>query len=246
MPTTTNVSGTVLKLATWNLHRCIGGDGVQSVERCAAVLQEIDADLVALQEVESHPGHEFDALAALAHATGSRAIPGNTMKLEDSDYGNALLTRLPHNEPRHHDLSVPGREPRIAMDISFDIKGVRLQLVATHLGLRPAERREQVQRLLKVFNAVEHDIVVLAGDLNEWWLWGRPLRALHRLFPETPHRRSWPARVPLLSLDRIWVSPRPVLRSLTTHRSALARQASDHLPLVAELQLPSPEMSPIR
>ena len=236
----------VLKLASWNLHRCIGSDGEQSVQRCAAVLEEIDADLVALQEVESNPGHEFDALTTLARATGSRAIAGTTMKLDNSDYGNALLTRLPHSEVRHHDLSVPGREPRMAMDLTFDIDGGRLQLVATHLGLRPAERREQVQRLLKVFDTVVHDIVVLAGDLNEWWLWGRPLRALHRLFPETPHRRSWPARVPLLALDRIWVSPRQVLCGLATHRSPLARQASDHLPLVAELQWPPPGKSQTR
>ena len=228
----------VLRLASWNLHRCIGGDGVQSVQRCAEVLREIDADLVVLQEVESHPGHEFDALAVLAKATGSRAIAGTTMRLDDSDYGNALLTRLPPGEVQHHDLSVPGREPRAALDTTFDFEACRLQLVATHLGLRPAERREQVQRLLPVFDIAAHDIVVLAGDLNEWWLWGRPLRTLHRLFPDTPHRRSWPARRPLFALDRIWVAPRPVLHKLATHCSPLARQASDHLPLVAELQWP--------
>ena len=60
-----------IKLATWNLHRCIGRDGVMSPERCAAVLKEIDADVIALQEVESRPGHEQDALAYLARETGS-------------------------------------------------------------------------------------------------------------------------------------------------------------------------------
>lgn len=225
-----------IKLVSWNLHRCIGNDGVQSVERCAAVLQEINADLIVLQEVESRPGHEFDALKQLAQATHCTAIAGNTMKLGESDYGNAVLTRFPYSEVRSHDLSVTGREPRKAMDISLTLGGVRLQLVATHLGLRPAERREQVARLLKVFDADAHDIVLLAGDLNEWWLWGQPLRALRRLFPNTPFRRTWPAKIPILSLDRIWVSPRSALKRLKTHNSALARQASDHLPLVAEIE----------
>ena len=228
----------MLRLASWNLHRCIGNDGVQSVERCAAVLREIDADLVALQEVESHPGRDDDALTMLAQASGSRAIAGTTMKLGDSDYGNALLTRLQPGELRRHELSVAGREPRGALNASFDLECCCLQLIATHLGLRPAERREQVRRLLPLFDSEAHAVVVLAGDLNEWWLWGRPLRALHRQFPDTPHRRSWPARWPLFALDRIWVSPRAALRRLVTHNSPLARQASDHLPLVAELQWP--------
>lgn len=226
-----------IKLVSWNLHRCIGHDGQQSVERCAAVLQEINADLIVLQEVESCPGHEFDALNHLAQATQCTALAGNTMKLGDSDYGNAVLTRLPYQDVRSHDLSVTGREPRKAMDVSFLLGGIRLQLVATHLGLRPSERREQVERLLTIFNDNAHDVVILAGDLNEWWLWGRPLRALHSRFPNTPFRRTWPTKLPMLSLDRIWAAPRPVLKSLNTHRSPLAKQASDHLPLVAELDL---------
>lgn len=236
----TDRPGISLRLASWNLHRCIGSDGVKSVQRCAEVLREIDADVVALQEVESRPRHELDALALLAHETGCHAIAGTTMKLGDNNYGNALLTRLPYTEVRRHNLSVAGREPRGALDVGFRIQDYRLQLVATHLGLRPAERRQQVQRLLPVFDTAAYDIVVLAGDFNEWWLWGRPLRQLHRLFPDTPHRLTWPASLPLFALDRIWVSPGPVMQRLTTHRSILAKQASDHLPLVADLHWPAP------
>lgn len=225
-----------IKLVSWNLHRCIGADGIQSVERCAAVLKEIDADLMVLQEVESRAGHEFDALNYLALATQCTAIAGNTMKLGENDYGNAVLTKFAYQAVKSHDLSFKDREPRKAMDISFELEGRQLQLVATHLGLRPAERREQVKRLLTTFDYKNHDIIILAGDLNEWWLWGRPLRALHRIFPDTPFRRTWPTWLPLLSLDRIWVSPRPVLKNLTTHRSQLAKQASDHFPLVVELE----------
>ena len=210
---------------------------MQSPERCAAVLQEIDADIIALQEVESRPGHELDALAYLAQETGSSAIAGTTMMLEDAHYGNALITRLPVGEVRRHDLGVSGREPRAALDVDFELGGCKLQLIATHLGLRPFERREQVQRLLPLFNTENRDVVVLAGDLNEWSLWGRPLRVLHKTFPHTPHRRSWPAHRPVFALDRIWVHPRQALHKLAVHRSALSRIASDHLPLIAEIDL---------
>lgn len=224
-----------MRLATWNIHCCIGRDGVMSPERCAAVLQEIDADVIALQEVESRPGHELDVLAYLARETASRAIPGMTMIVEDAHYGNALLTRLPVGDVRRHDLSVSRREPRAALDVELESDRRRLQFIATHLGLRPAERREQVRRLLPLIDFQGRDLVVLAGDLNEWFLWGRPLRMLHRVFPDTPHRRTWPAWSPLFSLDKIWVYPRRALHRLTAHRSALARVASDHLPLMAEI-----------
>lgn len=229
-----------LRLATWNLHRCIGRDGVMSPQRCAAVLKEIDADVIALQEVESRPGHALDALAYLARETGSQPIAGTTMVREDAHYGNALLTRLVPEAVRHHDLSVPGREPRAALDVDLKLDGCTVQLIATHLGLRPAERRDQIRRLLPRLDVAGRDLVVLAGDLNEWFLWGRPLRMLHRLFPDTPHRRCWPAWAPLFALDRIWVHPRHALRRLTAHRSALARVASDHLPLVADIRLDGP------
>lgn len=226
-----------LKLATWNIHRCIGSDGILYPARIAQVLREIDADVVALQEVDSQPGHELDILAFLAEQTGSRQIPGITMLRSDTHYGNAVLTRLPILAIRRHDLSVTGREPRGAIDVDLDCQGRRVQLVATHLGLRPSERRYQVRQLLPVFAEAGNDVVLLAGDLNEWFLWGRPLRMLQQQFPDTPHRRTFPARFPLLTLDRIWVYPRDRLASLQVHTSKLARIASDHLPLVATINI---------
>jgi endonuclease/exonuclease/phosphatase family metal-dependent hydrolase len=207
-----------------------------SPERCATVLREIDADVVALQEVESRPGHDLDALCFLARQTGARAIFGLTRVRENKHFGNALLTRLPPLAIRHHDLSVPDREPRAALDVDLKTEDCVLQLVTTHLGLRRAERCEQVSRLLPLFRPESRDLVVLAGDLNEWFLRSRPLRELRQLFLNTPHRPTWPARAPLLALDRIWVHPFRALRRLATHNTTVARVASDHLPLTAELE----------
>lgn len=226
-----------LRLATYNIHACIGGDRRFDPERTVRVLQELDAGIVALQEVEHHRIDGIDLLQRLASETGMHAIAGPTLLRETRQYGNALLTRLPVMNINRVDISEPGGEARGAIDALLDWNGIPLQVVATHLGLRPGERRRQVQRLLALFEPRAHGISVLLGDLNEWLLWGRPLRWLRRHFTPTPHLPTWPARSPLFALDRIWVHPRSVLVRLDTHRSALARRSSDHLPLKAELSM---------
>jgi endonuclease/exonuclease/phosphatase family metal-dependent hydrolase len=198
------------------------------------VLRETGADVIALQEVESR-STGFDMLAFLASELEMLGVPGPTLLADDGDYGNGLLTRFPPHNIQRIDLSVPHREPRGAIDTELDIDGTRLRVIATHLGLRPAERRYQVQRLLAIF---EHDRslpTVFMGDVNEWFLAGRPLRWLHRHFKNTPAPASFPARLPLLALDRIWVKPRAMLLSIGRHDSPLARLASDHLPVVARI-----------
>jgi phospholipase D1/2 len=93
-----------------------------------------------------------------------------------------------------------------------------------------------VQRLLKLFTDRPYERAVLMGDCNEWFLWGRPLRRLHRYFERTPAPRTFPSSLPILSLDRVWTHPASMLRRIDVHRSSLARVASDHLPLVATIQ----------
>jgi endonuclease/exonuclease/phosphatase family metal-dependent hydrolase len=136
------------------------------------------------------------------------------------------------------DLSWREREPRGAISADLDFgSGRLLKVVATHLGLRPAERREQVERLLQLFTWHEQERAVLMGDLNEWFLWGRPIKKLHEYFDATPAVATFPSGKPILALDRMWTHPRSILRGLKAHVSPLARAASDHLPLVAEIEL---------
>jgi len=228
-----------LRLASYNIHIGVGMDGRFHPERVAEVVREIGADVIALQEVQLGEG-TYDMLAHLTRDTGFSALAGPTLvHPTHGHYGNAVLSRLPIARHRKLDLSVAGYEPRGALDATIDCGGgVSVRILATHLGLRPTERREQVKRLLREVAAGSHrGPTVLLGDLNEWFLWGRPLRWLHAHFGRPRAPATFPAMRPMLALDRAWVMPRQCLVDIRPHRSALARRASDHLPLVATLDL---------
>lgn len=219
-----------LRLATYNVHGCA------DPARTAEVLRALDADVIALQELRWRPWDALHVLDDLAGRLGYTPLAGPTLLRPDGHYGNALLTRLPVVETRLEDLSVPGREPRGALGALLRAGRGTLTVIATHLGLAPWERRKQMQRLLALVRA-SHKPAVLLGDLNEWFLWGRPLRWLRRHFGRTPAPATFPARWPVFALDRIWVEPARLLERIEVHRAAPAKEASDHLPVRATLAL---------
>ncbi|ULX51747.1 endonuclease [Cupriavidus taiwanensis] len=230
-----------MTVVSYNIHRAVGTDRRYRPDRIAAVLAELAADIVALQEVESGSSNDH-TLEYLAGHTGMHVVSGFTRVRGSADYGNALLTRFAPEAVNQIDLTVKGCEPRGAIDatVACTASGCAnpLRVIATHLGLRPGERRHQVQQLLNYVAAAPPLPTILLGDVNEWFLWGRPLRWLHAYFEHTPHTATFPSRLPVFALDRIWVSPRAHLVSVASHRSPLARVASDHLPLVACFEVP--------
>jgi endonuclease/exonuclease/phosphatase family metal-dependent hydrolase len=247
----------LLTVGSYNIHRCIGNDMRYDVERIARVILELRCDTVGLQEVEISPddaaiqltrgegvgrwadgrsGFQTGCLQLdwLARATGMRPIAGTPHSPHGSLNGNALLTNRDFGAVRRYDLSVAGREPRGALDVELYAGGQMVRVIVTHLGLRPAERRFQVKKLLSVLRGIppERPVIVL-GDINEWLPIGRPLRWLHGLLGKPPSQRSFPVWAPVFALDRVWSRPVGALLALEVHRSTDARAASDHFPVKA-------------
>jgi endonuclease/exonuclease/phosphatase family metal-dependent hydrolase len=227
----------VLRIATYNIHRCVGCDGLEAPERIADVLRDINADVTALQEVAFDANGPKNILADLGRSVDAQAIAGPTLLEKKGHYGNAILSRFAPERVDRLDISVPGREPRGALAVKLRVNGSSIRIVTTHLGLRPRERRYQMRRLLPLLDDPNAAVTILLGDFNEWLLWGRPLRWVNRRFGggSLPAPATFPSRRPLLALDRIWVDPTNRLISLHHHRHVSTAVASDHLPLVAQV-----------
>lgn len=229
------MSRTTLTVASYNVHRCIGRDGRHDPGRVAKVIEELQADVVALQEVDFryHVRRGVDQLRFLAEATGLQSVWGPVLYGPRGQYGNGLLTRHEVLAVRCIDLSVPRHQRRGALDVDLAVDGTAVRVIAAHLGLGLKERQTQVRRLLQAIAGHDGAPLILLGDFNEWRPPSRPLRRLHRHFGRTPGLRSFPSNFPLLALDRIWVHPRAALVALEVHTSRWARLASDHLPVRA-------------
>jgi endonuclease/exonuclease/phosphatase family metal-dependent hydrolase len=218
-----------LVLASWNVHGWVGADARREPTRCFDVIEALGADVVALQEVE---GRDWEPLAV---AGGFRTIVQQT---KATPFGNALLSRQPEARATRVDLSVPGRERRGAIDAVLPAVGRVWRVVATHLGLRGAERRAQALRLATHLGRTDAGLpTALLGDLNDWTPWARQLAPLARRVAPFSRVRTFPSRRPVLALDRVAVrAPGATLR-VEAVGHAWARDASDHLPLRATVHL---------
>ena len=225
---------TMLRVATYNVHDCVGRDQRFDPARIAGILTDIDADLIALQEVTQDLGG--DLLRQFESATGLSAIDGSLFERGVGRYGNLLLTRLRPLRTRLHDLSQGDREPRGAVEALLEHADKRLSVFATHLGLRRRERAEQLASLARRIEK-KPGATILLGDFNLWYGAAAPasLAALgfrQRLVRSFP---TWPA--PAVALDRILVRQPLSISACWRHESAPAAVASDHFPVVAELHL---------
>lgn len=227
-------------VATYNVHRGVGGDGVRDLERIAEVLREVDADIVGIQEIDCHADDNpsGDQLARLAELMGMEGVAGPLVRRHEVSTGNGILTRFPVHERRWLDLSVTGREPRGALDVDLTTPFGPLRVVTTHLGLRYGERRWQLDQLFAKVRAAGPTVVL--GDFNEWRWRAANLVRLASAYGSSPPLRSFPARRPFLALDRIYVHPREAMVGAQVVATPTARRASDHLPVRAVLKLDAP------
>jgi len=229
----------LLHVASYNVHRCIGLDGLHHPERVARVIRELGVDILGLQEVAlsmvSLEGqHQIEYLA---RSSGLHVIAGPTKLRNRSRFGNALLTRFDIEEVRQIDLSLPGKRPRGALDVDLRCYGRSVRVVVTHLGLGRAERGKQVARLLDIISEERDGPTIIVGDMNEWIPGASSLRQLRASFNESPSLRTFPSRLPVLPLDRIFVWPHEAFVRAKVHMSSLSRIASDHLPIMGSVML---------
>jgi endonuclease/exonuclease/phosphatase family metal-dependent hydrolase len=234
----------MLTAVSYNIHQCVGTDGRRDLRRVAAVLQELKADVIGLQEVDFNPQGEknLHQLAYLAEVTGMNAVAGPTFRRRDADFGNALLTSREISEVRLHDVSVSGRQPRGVIDAEISCDGKRVRVLVTHLGLAVNERRRQAQSLLRIIREQREkcDFTLVLGDINEWRPRGFALYSLDSHLGKMPSPRTFPSFFPVFALDRIWVTPRTALLQIVIPNNGLARSASDHLPVLATVNLSTP------
>jgi endonuclease/exonuclease/phosphatase family metal-dependent hydrolase len=224
-----------VRVASWNIHGAVGMDRRQDLPRIAQVLREVDADVLLLQEVGCRRGDgpARDHAHELGAALGMEVAVGRTM----GAYGNAVLVRGGIAATDRHDLSVAGREPRCALRVDAELAGGRrVRAVGTHFGLSRGERARQGERLLAL--TAGGDRVVIGGDFNDFAR-GPANRALAGRYTDAAvaardGARTFPSRLPIVRLDRVYSGGGLNVERYRVHRSPLARLASDHLPVVVE------------
>ncbi|HTM05355.1 MAG TPA: endonuclease/exonuclease/phosphatase family protein [Vicinamibacterales bacterium] len=232
-----------LRVATYNVHRSRGLDGRTIPARIAEVIRTIEPDVIALQEVvgagPSSQGHAEEIGALL----GMGWVMAPTRHLRGCLFGNVVLSRHPITHHAQYDLSWKTQEPRCCQRVDIAFGSDTLHLYNVHLGTAFLERRHQAGRL----TAILHDRRVgtpkiVLGDFNEWTK-GLATSVLTErmqsidLRKHLRRRRTYPGVFPVLHLDHIYYDGQVEVAKLELPRTRLALMASDHLPLVAELNV---------
>ena len=235
-----------MRLLSWNIHKGIGGrDRRYSLQRIIDVIDHEQPDLVCLQEVDRlvrRSGYD-DQPRLLARSLSLHAVFQANVPVGDGSYGNLVLSRYPVGSRHRISLKRGLRKPRGAQLVLIDQPAGSLHLGNTHLGLDERERHWQVARLLghRLFRSAEPLPTVIVGDFNDWrnTLAANALAAegFRQVTSPVTHFRSFPAWLPVGGLDKAFVRGRIAIEQAQIVRTSLAREASDHLPLVVDFQL---------
>ncbi len=229
-----------LKVATYNIRKCIGLDQKRDPARILAVLNEIDADIITLQEADRRYGARASCLpAALIEAeTPWHHVPFNIRPGSIGWHGNAILVRRGIEVHNAHPLDLPTLEPRGAVEAHCTFEGRHFRIIGVHLDLSGLWRRRQVRAILKhIEGAPRYLPTIMMGDFNQWSDRGAlsEFAFHHHRIIKTP--KSFHSARPVAHLDRIIVSHDISVEDQGTHVSALSQRASDHLPVWAKLKL---------
>ncbi|MCG3135449.1 MAG: hypothetical protein HMLKMBBP_03105 [Planctomycetes bacterium] len=236
-----------LRLVTWNIHRGRGSDRVLDVARIGRELRAHGADVACVQEIVANrrlPPERSQA-RLIAEATGfPHAAVGLNCVRPEGVYGNATFSRHPFAAAENVDLSVRFQIHRGALWTAVDAGGVLVHILNAHLGFAGLEQRAQFRRAIDFLDdaAGASAPVVFLGDTNDWRHRLHAAAIARGFAPaigsaEDPGPATFPSTAPLGALDKIFVrGPVRVVRAHVT-RTAAARAASDHLPVVADLEV---------
>ncbi len=239
------------RLVTYNVHRCVGVDRKLDVARIAAVIAELEPDIVCLQELDV--GRARTNGVDQAHAIAERLSMGfrfhPAMTIEAELYGDAILTARPERLIRAAALptlpNLRGLEPRGALWSAIDFDGTILNVFNTHLGLVPREQRLQAAALTGrdwLGDPACKGPTILTGDFNATSI-TRPYQALTRRLADAqrelglkPSVKTFPSTFPAIRIDHCFISPEIRVTGVMTPLHPLARTASDHLPLAIDFE----------
>ncbi|HJP11920.1 MAG: hypothetical protein CMK60_14045 [Proteobacteria bacterium] len=243
-----------IRIITYNIHKCIGGvDRRYAPARIAEVIAHYGADLVLLQEVanrspRSGGDRQVDLLGELLGFRHRAWFP-NVRLRGGGEYGNGVLSHWRLTASENVDLTIAPKKRRSVLHVRIRVpvysqklsrpRSRTIHLFNAHLGLSGIERRMQLKRLLNstsVTGISERIPLVIAGDLNDiWGMLGRLILHPAGFQGSQGTIRTFPAYTPVRPLDGFYVKGDLELLNLMPSRLKLARLASDHLPLVADL-----------
>jgi len=234
---------TELRIATYNIHRCRGLDRRVAPLRIIEVLREINADVIALQEVIGAGPAGAGQAEEIGAGLGMGWVMNCVRTLRQHQFGNVVLSRYPIVHHSQYDLSWRTCEPRNCQRADLDLGGQLLHVYNVHLGTAVLERRYQAGRLASfVHDRRVTGPKIILGDFNEW-MRGLATKTLSSLFESVDiaahlkRRRTYPGLFPVVHLDHIYYEGRVDVVNVEMPRTRKALIASDHLPLVANLRI---------
>lgn len=238
-----NLDDRPLRIVTYNIHRCRGMDRRTRPDRVADVLRDLNADVIALQEVIGAGPHRTSHIEEIGAALGMGWVMASARHLRSHQFGNVILSRLPIKHHSQHDLSYKTCEQRCMQRVDVDVDGKTLHVYNVHLGTAIFERRYQARRLAN-FVADKHvnGPKIVLGDFNEWMkgltttLLSSKLQSID-LGKYMTRRRTYPGLFPLVHLDHIYYDGPLEIVHIELLRSRLSLIASDHLPLIADIRI---------
>ena len=230
-----------LKVASYNIRKAVGLDWRRRPARILDVINEIGADVIALQEVDRRFGSRLSALDPdqIAQHTDHQPIRFAARPQSLGYHGNVILARKSIRVLGARPMVLPHLEPRGAAVADLELGGKRLRVVGMHLGLTRKWRQLQTETIVRELRTLEANLpTVLMGDMNEPDLSSGVMRAFEQRHSIASCGPSFHASMPVFTLDRIIVTEGIAIGETGVHRSLLAREASDHLPIWARLTLP--------